>query len=258
MGSSFYRVLLVVGFCAPMSCMLSFNSNHRECPHPLSMKRNPASQVTPSNTKFAFLLYQRLAQKSPGQNILFSPVSISTSLAMLSLGACSATKTQILRSLGFNITHIAERTIHLGFEQLVHSLNECHKDLELRMGSVLFIRKELQLQVKFLDRVKKLYGTKVFSEDFSNAVTAQAQINSYVERETEGKVVDVIQDLESQTAMVLVNHIFFKGEADLLFSFSFLHFSFLISFPPPFKYLDVFLFVSLLLLVCVFACLFVE
>lgn len=215
-----------------MLCMSSSNPYNRESPHPPFMKSNPASQVSPSNTRFAFLLYQRLAQESPGQNILFSPVSISTALAMLSLGACSATKTQILRSLGFNFTWVPEPTIHLGFQYLVHSLNECHQGRELRMGSVLFIRKELQLQAKFLDRVKKLYGAKVFSEDFSNAVTAQAQINSYVEKETKGKVVDVIQDLDSQTAMVLVNHIFFKGEADLPFSSSFFHFSFFFPFLP--------------------------
>lgn len=114
-------------------------------------------------------------------------MSISTSLAMLSLGARSATKAQILRSLGFNLT--LEPTVHLGFEKLVRLLNVCHKDRDLRMGSVLFIRKELQLQASFLDRAKRLYGTKVFSEDFSNTVTAQARINSYVEKETRGKVV---------------------------------------------------------------------
>nr|XP_021485382.1 serpin A9-like [Meriones unguiculatus] len=211
MGSCFYRVLLLAGFCAPIFCMWASNPRNRESPQPPSTKGNPAFQVSPSNTKFAFFLYQRLAQESPGQNVLFSPVSISTSLAMLSLGARSATKTQILRSLGFNLTHVPESTIHLGFEQLVRSLNVCHKDRDLRTGSVLFIRKELQLQATFLDRAKRLYGTKVFSEDFSNTVTAQARINSYVEKETRGKVVDVIQELDSQTAMVLVNHIFFKA-----------------------------------------------
>lgn len=228
-------------FCA------SSNPYNRESPHPPSMKSNAASQVSPSNTRFAFFLYQRLAQENPGQNLLFSPVSISTSLAMLSLGARSDTKTQILRSLGFNVTHVPEPTIHLGFEHLVRSLNEYHRGRDLRMGSVLFIRKDLQLQAKFLNRVKKLYGTKVFSEDFSNAVTAQSQINSYVEKETKGKVVDVIQDLDSQTAMVLVNHIFFKGEADSLFSFSFLHFSFLFFLSFPFYVLG-----------CLFVCLFLE
>ncbi|XP_035300838.1 serpin A9 [Cricetulus griseus] len=213
MGSSFYRVLLFVGFTASTFCMFSssHNPSNRESSRPSSLKSNPASKVSPSNSMFAFLLYQRLVQESPGQNVLFSPVSISTSLAMLSLGARSATKMQILRSLGFDLMTMPEPTIHLGFEHLVHSLNVCHKDRDLRMGSVLFIRKELQLQVSFLDRVKKLYGAKVFSEDFSNTASAQARINSYVEKETKGKVVDVIQDLESQTAMVLVNHIFFKA-----------------------------------------------
>ncbi|KAL1790445.1 serpin A9, partial [Sigmodon hispidus] len=213
MGSFFYRVLLLVGFTAPIFCMSSSNSSpqDKKSPGPPSMKSNPTSKVSPSNTMFAFFLYQRLVQESPGQNVLFSPVSISTSLAMLSLGARSATKTQILRSLGFDLKNIPESTIHLGFEHLVHSLNVCHKDRDLRMGSVLFIRKELQLQANFLDQVKKLYGTKVFSEDFSNTATAQARINSYVEKETKGKVLDVIQDLDSHTTMVLVNHIFFKA-----------------------------------------------
>lgn len=234
MGSFFYRVLLLVGVTAPIVCMSAsnFSPSNRESPRPPSVKSNPASKVSPSNTVFAFSLYQRLVQENPGQNILFSPVSISTSLAMLSLGARSATKTQILRSLGFDLLSTPEPTIHLGFEHLVHSLNVCHKDRELRMGSVLFIRKELQLQANFLDRVKKLYGTKVFSEDFSDTYTAQARINRYVEKETKGKVVDVIQDLDSQTAMVLVNHIFFKGEVEFLFS------SFLLSFFPfPFLFI---------------------
>ncbi|XP_008835789.1 serpin A9 [Nannospalax galili] len=211
MGSPFYRVLFLVGFCAPIYCMSSTRAPSRGYPQPPSMKSTPASQVSPSNTKFAFFLYQRLAQKSPGQNIFFSPVSISTSLAMLSLGARSATKTQLLQGLGFNLTHTPEPTIHLGFQQLVHSLNVPSKVLGLRMGSVLFIQKGLQVQMNFLDRVKRLYETNVFSADFSNTATAQARINSYVEKETKGKVVDVIQDLDSQTAMVLVNHIFFKA-----------------------------------------------
>ncbi|XP_023575464.1 serpin A9 isoform X2 [Octodon degus] len=78
------------------------------------------------------------------------------------------------------------------------------------MGSALFVKKGLQLQASFLERAKRLYGSKVFSVDFSKAFTAQ-RINSYVEKETRGKVVNLIQDLDPLTAMVLVNHIFFKA-----------------------------------------------
>lgn len=80
------------------------------------------------------------------------------------------------------------------------------------MGSVLFIEKELQLQTDFLDNVKSLYESEVFATDFSNPSAAQEKINSYVEKKTKGKVIDLIQGLEPLTAMVLVNHIFFKGK----------------------------------------------
>lgn len=81
------------------------------------------------------------------------------------------------------------------------------------MGNVLFIKKELQLQTNFLDNVKRLYESEVFSTDFSNTFTAREKINSYVEKVTKGKIVNLIQELEPLTAMVLVNHIFFKGKA---------------------------------------------
>lgn len=213
MASSFYQVFLVVGLCAPICCVSSPSPPSKGSPYPFSTKSTPASQVSSSNANFAFRLYQRLVSKTPSQNIFFSPVSVSASLAMLSLGARSATKTQILQSMGFNLTHTPEPAIQQGFQHLVHSLNAPSKDLDLRMGSVLFIKKELQLQTHFLDNVKRLYESEVFSTDFSNTSTARERINSYVEKETKGKVVDLIQDLEPQTAMVLVNYIFFKGKA---------------------------------------------
>ncbi|XP_029807761.1 serpin A9 [Suricata suricatta] len=212
MASSFYRLFLVVSVCAPVYCVppSSIPSQRPPCPAPT---RSPAtSQASSSNTNFAFRLYQRLVLKAPGQNIFFSPLSISASLAMLSLGARSATKTQILQSLGFNLTHVPESAIHQAFQHLLHSLRVPSKDLDLRVGSVLFVKKELPLQTNFLDNVRRLYESKVFSTDFSRTTTARKTINSYVEKETKGKVVDLIQDLEPLTAMVLVNHIFFKAK----------------------------------------------
>ncbi|GAB5573134.1 serpin A9 [Prionailurus iriomotensis] len=205
MASPFYRLFLVVSVCAPVYCVPPSSG---PCPSPT---RNTATPwVSSSNTNFAFRLYRMLVLKTPDQNVFFSPLSISASLATLSLGARSATKTQILQGLGFNLTHEPESTIHQAFQHLLHSLSVPSKGLDLRMGSVLFIKKELCLQTNFLDDVKRLYDSKVFSTDFSSTSTARKRINSYVEKETKGKVVDLIQDLDPLTAMVLVNPVFFK------------------------------------------------
>lgn len=195
-----------------MYCVSPPSPPSKGVPCPPSTKSTPASQVAASNTDFAFRLYRRLVLKPPSKNIFFSPVSVSASLAMLSLGARSATKSQLLQSLGFNLTRTPESAVQQGFQHLVHTLGVPSEELDLRMGSALFIKRELQLQTSFLDNAKRLYGSAVSSTDFSDSSTARKRINSYVEKETKGKVVDLIQDLEPQTAMVLVNYIFFDGE----------------------------------------------
>ncbi|XP_054422933.1 serpin A9 [Pteronotus mesoamericanus] len=212
MASAFHQVFLVISLCASAYRVSPSSLPSKGSPCPSSRNGTPAFRVSSSNTDFAFHLYQRLVSKTPSQNIFFSPVSVSASLAMLALGAHAATKTQILQSMGFNLTHTPEAAIQQGFQHLVHSLRVPSKDLDLRMGNVLFIKKELQLQENFLNNVKRLYESEVFSTDFSNTSTARKRINSYVEKETKGKVVDLIQDLEPQTAMVLVNYIFFKAK----------------------------------------------
>ncbi|XP_053459621.1 serpin A11 [Nycticebus coucang] len=212
MATSFYEALFIVGLCAPFYCVLPATVPRGECLHPSSTKNNAASQVSSHNTDFAFRLYRRLISEAPSQNVFFSPMSVSTSLAMLSLGARSATKTQILLSLGFNLTHTPEPTIHQAFRHLVHLFTVPSKALGVQMGNVLFIKKELQLQANFLDNVKRLYEVEVFPTDFSNPSKAQARINSYVKKETKGKVENLVQNLDPLTAMVLVNHIFFKAK----------------------------------------------
>ncbi|XP_072693861.1 serpin A9-like [Canis lupus baileyi] len=212
MACSFYRLFLIVSISAPIYCVPPPRAPSKGSPCMSSTRSTAASQLSSSNTDFAFRLYQRLILKTPDQNVFFSPLSVSACLAMLSLGARSATKTQILQGLGFNLTHLPESSIHQAFQHLLHSLRVPGKDLDLRMGSVLFIKKELWLQTNFLDDVKRLYESKVFSTDFSSSSTAREKINSYVEKETKGKVVNLIQSLEPLTVMVLVNHIFFKGK----------------------------------------------
>ncbi|XP_039325105.2 serpin A9 isoform X2 [Saimiri boliviensis] len=211
MASSLYGVLFAVGLCAPVYCVAPANAPS-EYTHPSFTKSTPTSQAYSLNTDFAFHLYRRLVLETPSQNVFFSPMSVSTSLAMLSLGAHSFTKTQILQGLGFNLTHTPESAIHRGFQRLVHSLTVPSKNLILQMGSALFVKKELQLQANFLRNVQRLYEAEVFSTDFSNPSIAQEKINSHVEKKTQGKVVDIIQGLDLLTAMVLVNHIFFKAK----------------------------------------------
>ncbi|KAL0588671.1 Thyroxine-binding globulin [Plecturocebus cupreus] len=172
---------------------------------PLSIRCHPLMLTLYSTCTGGSLL-------SPDKNIFFSPVSISAALAMLSFGSCSSTQTEIVETLGFNLTDTPMLEIQQGFQNLICSLNFPKKELELQIGNALFIGKHLKPLVKFLDDVKTLYETEVFSTNFSNVSAVKQQINSHVEMQTKGNVVGLIQDLKPNTIMILVYYIHFKAQ----------------------------------------------
>lgn len=207
-----YLFVLVFGLQATIHCAPHNSSEGkvRNCHLP---QQNATLYKMPSiNADFAFSLYRRLAVENPDLNIFFSPVSISAALAMLSFGSGSSTQMQILEVLGFNLTDTPVTELQRGFQHLICSLNFPKNELELQMGNAVFIEQQLKPLTKFLDDVKTLYETEVFSTDFSNVSAAQHEINSYVEKQTKGKIVGLIQDLKLNIIMILVNYIHFKAQ----------------------------------------------
>ncbi|MDL1381401.1 serpin family protein [Yersinia pestis] len=176
-------------------------------------QEHPAShRIAPHLAEFALSLYRVLARQSNTTNIFFSPVSIATALAMLSLGTKGDTHTQILEGLDFNLTEMAEADIHQGFQHLLQTLNRPNTQLQLTSGNGLFIHQNLKLLDKFLEDVKSLYHSEAFPTNFTNTEEARQQINSYVEKGTQGKIVELVKELDSDTVLALVNYIFFKGK----------------------------------------------
>ncbi|XP_045307919.1 plasma serine protease inhibitor isoform X1 [Leopardus geoffroyi] len=175
------------------------------------------STVAPRSGDFAFDLYRALATAAPDQNIFFSPLSISVSLAMLSLGARSDTKAQILEGLGLGPQAGSEQGLHNSFRQLLGELTRPRKGLRLNLGNALFISPAVPVQDAFLSAVRTLYLADTVPAHFGDPAGAQKQINDYVAKQTEGKIVDLVKDLDSTEVMVMVNYIFFKAKWETSF-----------------------------------------
>ncbi|CAH6850716.1 serine protease inhibitor A3N [Phodopus roborovskii] len=169
------------------------------------------------NTDFAFSLYKELVLKNPDKNIVFSPFSISFALAFLSLGASSNTLEEILEGLKFNLTETPEADIHRGFGHLLHMLSQPGDQVQISTGSAMFVEKNLQILAEFKEKAKALYQAEAITVNFQQPHEAKNLINDYVSKHTQGKIKDLISDLDDQTLMVLVNYIYFKGKWDTLF-----------------------------------------
>ncbi|XP_057588403.1 kallistatin [Hippopotamus amphibius kiboko] len=187
---------------------------HTHRPHqeaPGTAEGSPSLKVTAGNTAFALRFYHLLASQPYGDNIFFSPLSISSAYAMLSLGVRAHSQTQILEGLGFNLTEVSESDIHRGFRNLLHALHLPGDRLEIRVGSALFLRPELPLLPSFLNDSATFYESKLFRMGFEDTVGTSKFINDHVRAETRGKIVDLVSTLSPDTVMVLVNFMYFKA-----------------------------------------------
>ncbi|XP_023575429.1 alpha-1-antiproteinase 2-like [Octodon degus] len=161
---------------------------------------------------FTINLYQEPASWSETTNVLLSPVSIMAAFAILSLGTKGDTHMQILDSLKFNLREMSEAHMHQCFQLLHHIFQHPDHQLQLTMGNRLFISDNLLLMDQFVQDVKELYHSEVIPISFRDTRFASKQISYYVEKETNGEIVDLVKDLEEDTDLILVNYISFHGK----------------------------------------------
>ena len=206
--------LLMAGICPAVLC----------CPEDTLGKHTPVQKdrdhetqldsltLASINTDFAFSLYKKLALKNPHKNIVFSPLSISAALALVSLGAKGKTMEEILEGLKFNLTETPEADIHQGFGNLLQSLSQPEDQDQINIGNAMFIEKDLQILAEFHEKTRALYQTEAFTADFQQPTEATKLINDYVSNQTQGMIKKLISELDDGTLMVLVNYIYLKGE----------------------------------------------
>ncbi|NXV47188.1 A1AT protein, partial [Uria aalge] len=168
-------------------------------------------KIVSSNTDFAFRFYRQATTQEPGKNIFFSPVSVSAAFALLALGSRATSQAQVLEGLAFNLTDTREEEIHNGFRHLLLLLNSPGSQVQLSMGNALFMDKHLKPQKTFLREIKKLYEGKVVSTNFQNSTEAKKEINDHIKNKTHGNINQILEDLDSNTLMVIVNYIYFKA-----------------------------------------------
>ncbi|XP_051875021.1 alpha-1-antitrypsin-like isoform X2 [Pristis pectinata] len=166
-----------------------------------------------ANVDFAFNLYKIIANRSTS-NILLSPLSISTALAMLSLGTRSATCEQLFKGLHFeNMTQERIMQMNRGYQQLLQVLTAENSEMQLLIGNSLHIQKGFDVLQRFLNETKKFYDAEVFTLDFQqDPQNAKQQLNNYLKTVTKGKIKEMFTTIDPSTKLLLINYIFFKGK----------------------------------------------
>lgn len=163
-----------------------------------------AAQVA-GNTAFAAELYGQIAAGAEDDNLIFSPHSISTALAMTYAGAGGTTATQMADVLHFDpeLVHAAMNKLDLALEGQLHAAN------------AIWAQQDYPFEAPFLDTLGRNYGAGVYVQDFETQHDlARRTINDWVAGKTNDKIQELLPDgtIDETTRLVLTNAVHFSAQ----------------------------------------------
>jgi serpin B len=142
---------------------------------------------------------------------VFSPASVSLALGMTYGGAGGDTATETAHTLHLDALG---KDAHADLHALSARLTKAAGKAELRIANRLYLDKQYSLAKPYATLVQKQYGATVEHVDFAKQhEKARTTINDWVAKQTADRIKDLIPEgaVDSTTALVLVNAIYFKG-----------------------------------------------
>lgn len=157
-----------------------------------------------NNNVFAFDLFRSVFKKD--SNMLISPYSVSSSLAMTYAGAGGETAEQMCKVLHFDST---KTNTHQGFSEINASLAKYKNDsvINLSIANALWQDNKWPIKPGYLELTKKFYNSAIFPLNGADS------INKWVNIQTNRKITDLVKEEDlNNSRLVLTNAVYFKGD----------------------------------------------
>ncbi|CAF1095398.1 unnamed protein product [Didymodactylos carnosus] len=175
------------------------------------MALNTSSTQDGGFEQFGLNLYN-VVRESSSSNIFLSPASIALAMAMCTAGAKHGTLEQMLKAL--NSKSIDElNKASKGVMQVILSADSGNF-IKLKLANRLFAQKDYKINVEYQSLLEKSYSAGIEEVDFNNnGPLVVKDINKWVEDQTNKLIKDLLSqnDVNSDTRLILVNCIYFKG-----------------------------------------------
>lgn len=178
------------------------------------------------NAEFAWAFYREITK--PGENLFFSPYSLSVALAMTWAGARGTTETEMAEAMRFDL---GQERLHPAFNGLDLELAsraetsspDAPLPFVLNVTNGLFGQIGFEFLDAFLDTLARHYGAGLRLMDFvEETETSRMAINQWVSERTNERIEELIAPgiINTMTRLVLVNAIYFTASWDSPFEAS--------------------------------------
>jgi serpin B len=176
-------------------------------------KAYDAAELAGAGNRFALDLFRQV-QPEAG-NMVYSPYSISTVLAMCYSGAGGETARQMSEVLYFPPAGQLETAETVLRKEILSG--DTLPGTEISLANAIWAQQDFDFLPEYLDNISEVYDAPLTKMDFINGEArenSRQKINRWVEEHTRSKIRDLIAQgvLSENTRMVLTNAIYFNGK----------------------------------------------
>lgn len=170
--------------------------------------------LTDNNTLNSIRLFDAVA--ADRNNTMFSPISLNMALGLIESGANGDTKAALDSYLRTeNYADFAEEYIKFAKEHRTKegrvSEWETIPDSVLEFANSFWADNALPVKEDYKQRLAAKFGAEIANLDFSDTVGTLNKINGWVDEKTHNMIPSVLNDLDPNTAAVLVNTVYLES-----------------------------------------------
>ncbi len=172
-----------------------------------------ATKVGQGISKFGFSLFQSIHGEKLGEPTAISPMSLAEALSLTTQGSEKDTKKELEKLFGTDAATTAQGVKAIR-ESLLKFAKESNGAFQYTSANALWgnsnVEWDFKFKPNFLKTAGDLYGAQLTSEDFAVPATV-TNINNWVNKHTNGKIPELLQQLDKNAVAVLLNAIYTKG-----------------------------------------------
>jgi serpin B len=167
------------------------------------------SELVQSGNAFGLALFRELAAERDGENVIASPLSAYMALGMTLNGADGTTLEEMKQVL--HLSDLTEEAANESFLSLITLLRGLDSYVDFEIANSVWYRTGFPASQEFVDSSGQYFDAVVNALDFADP-SAPGTINGWVEEQTNGKITELIGQIDPMDVMFLINAIYFKGD----------------------------------------------
>lgn len=172
--------------------------------HPSLINQN----LVAAHTRFGFKVFAELLNQNGVSNITISPSSVAIALSMTYNGASGETQQAMAETL--EVQGMSLQQVNQANAVLQETLESADPQVQLAIANSLWSREGIALNPAFLQRNRDFYQAEIDTLNFANS-TALSTINGWVNRNTQGRIPQILSRVDQDAVLFLINVIYFKG-----------------------------------------------